>query len=186
MDVAAPSKSPVAALRCHRRPVPGGEALWGRLWRSSLSHCASMLVGSLQYVVVRGWLVFVVVRVHVIPAHGMVLELVPHQQAPQIGVTIEDDSEEIEYLTLLQFGAAPDRRKRGQMDAVGAVPRAQAQRQRAELITHGEEVIDHFKAAGNHRLADFIDLSLHAVHNLLYLHFFGELFGRPIDAGPKI
>src|ERR1035441_4773226 len=103
MDVAAPSKSPAAALRCHRRPVPGGGALWGRLWRSSLSHCASMLVGSLQHVVMRGRLVFVIIRVHVIPAHRMVLEIVPHQQAPQIGMPVEHDSEEIEYLPLLQF-----------------------------------------------------------------------------------
>src|ERR1035438_6382177 len=166
MDVAAPSKSPAAALRCHRPPVPGWGAWWGRLWRSSLSHYASMLVGSLQYVVVRGRLVFVIVRVHVIPAHRIVLEIVPHQQAPQIGMPVEDDSEEIENLPLLQFGAAPHRRKRGQMDAVGAVPRTHAQRQRAELLTHGEEVIDDFEAAGNHLLADFIDLSLHTVHNL--------------------
>ena len=51
----------------------------------------------------------------------MIFELVPHQNPPQIGMTVETDAVEIENLALLEFGAAPDRRERWQMRAVGAI-----------------------------------------------------------------
>jgi hypothetical protein len=45
----------------------------------------------------------------------MVLELVPHQDAAQVGMAGEDDAEEVEDLALLEFARAPDRGERGQM-----------------------------------------------------------------------
>ena len=71
----------------------------------------------------RRRLVLVVVGIDVIAAHGMVGELVPHQDAAQVGVAVEDDAEEVEDLALLELGAAPDRRERGQMDAGVAILR---------------------------------------------------------------
>src|ERR1035437_9855677 len=148
MDVAAPSK--------FRAVVPGGRrwlaqartVMWGK-WRcSSIPHFAEVLVRSLKHIIVRGRLIFVVIRIHVISAHRMVRELVPHQKAPQVGVSVKDDSEEIKYLAFLKLGAAPNRGERRQVDAVSAVLGAQAQWKRAVLLLHRDEVIDDFEVAG--------------------------------------
>ena len=80
-----------------------------------------MLVRLYQNIVVRRGLVLVVVGLDIVFAHGMIFKLVPHQYAAQIGMAVEDDSVEVEDLALLKFRAAPDWRKRGQMDFVGAV-----------------------------------------------------------------
>ena len=50
----------------------------------------------------------------VILAHRMIFELVPHQDAPQIGMAVETNAVEIENFALLKFGAAPNRRERRQ------------------------------------------------------------------------
>ena len=76
-----------------------------------------MPLGFLQHFVVRRGFVFVIVRLDVILAHGMGRELVPHQDAAQVGMTIEYDAVEIENLALLEFAAAPYRCERGQMSA---------------------------------------------------------------------
>ena len=76
----------------------------------------AMLAGAFQDFVVRGRLVLVVVGLDVVPAHGMVNEAVPHQDAAQVGMAVEDDAEEVEDLALLELGAAPDGSERGQMD----------------------------------------------------------------------
>ena len=65
----------------------------------------------------RGRLVLVVVGIDVVAAHGVVDELVPHEDAAEVGMAVEDDAEEIEDLALLELGAAPDGGERGQMDA---------------------------------------------------------------------
>ena len=73
-----------------------------------------MLFCSLQHIVVRCRLVFVIVRLAIIFAHRIILELVPHQNAPQIRMAVEANAVEIENLALLKFRAAPDRRERRQ------------------------------------------------------------------------
>ena len=60
-------------------------------------------------------------------------------------MTVEHDSVEIEYLTLLKFTAAPDRRKRRQMIFIGAIFRAQADDDRPVLFLHRVKVIDRFR-----------------------------------------
>src|ERR1700750_1630725 len=67
-----------------------------------------MLLRALQNFVVRRRLVFVIVRLPVIFSHREIFEFVPHQDAAQIGVTVEPDSVEIENFALLEFGAPPD------------------------------------------------------------------------------
>ena len=59
-----------------------------------------------QHFIVRRRLVFVIVGLDVILAHGVVLELVPHQNAAQVGMAVEDDAVEIEDLALLKFGTS--------------------------------------------------------------------------------
>ena len=81
---------------------------------------ATVLLCALQHFVVGGGLVFVVVGIDVVPAHGMVLEFVPHQQAAQVGVAVEEDPEEVEDLALLELRAAPDGGERGQMDCLAS------------------------------------------------------------------
>ena len=56
-----------------------------------------------QHIVVRCRFVFVIVRFTIIFAHRKILELVPHQDAAQIGMAVETDSVEIENLALLKF-----------------------------------------------------------------------------------
>src|SRR2546423_915459 len=75
----------------------------------------------LQHFIMGGWLVFVVIRLDVIFAHGMVLKAVPHQDAAQIRMTIENNAVEIKNLPLLKFAAAPNRRERRKMDFICAV-----------------------------------------------------------------
>jgi hypothetical protein len=48
-------------------------------------------------------------------------------------MAVEHDSVEIEYLALLKFAAAPDRRERRQMVFIGAILRAQADDDRPVL-----------------------------------------------------
>ena len=61
-----------------------------------------LLLRALQHFIVRSGLVLVIVWIDVIPAHWMVLELVPHEQAPQVVMPLEDDAEEVKNLALLK------------------------------------------------------------------------------------
>jgi len=51
---------------------------------------------------VRGRLLLEVVGGDVVLAHGVVLELVPHQDAAEVGVAVEHDAEEVEDLAFLE------------------------------------------------------------------------------------
>jgi len=64
----------------------------------------------------------------------MILKLVPQQQAAEVGVSVEDDPEEVEDLALLQLRAAPDGSERGEMDVGTAVLCAAAQDEGAVLF----------------------------------------------------
>ena len=98
----------------------------------------------------RGRFVFVIVRIDVVPAHGVVDEPVPHQDAAQVGVAVEDDAEEVEDLALLEFRAAPDGRERGQMDCSARGPAVRMRRMTGPcFFSMREEVIDDFEIAGS-------------------------------------
>jgi len=67
-----------------------------------------MLLCFFQYLIMRCWLPFVVMRFDVIFAHRMVLKIVPHQDAPQIGMAVEHDAVKVVDFALLKFAAAPN------------------------------------------------------------------------------
>ena len=115
-------------------------------WAASGAEGSSRLVGpvirrrnwvmrlrAVQHVAVRRGLPLVVVGLDVVLAHRMILELVPHQDAAQVGVALEDDAVEVEHLALLELARAPDRRERRQRDLVGAVAGAQPEDHRPVL-----------------------------------------------------
>ena len=106
-----------------------------------------------QHGIVCRRLVFKVVRLHIVLAHGMVFEAVPHQNPPQIRMAGKDDPEEVEDFALLELRRAPDRRQRRQLDLIGAVDGAHAKDERPMLPCHRIEVIDRFKESGLDALA---------------------------------
>ena len=53
----------------------------------------------------------VIIRLDVIFAHRMVLKIVPHQDATQIGMAVERDAIKVVDFALLKFAAAPDKRQ---------------------------------------------------------------------------
>ena len=144
-----------------------------------------------QHFIVRRGLVFKVVGLNVILAHGVVFEPVPHQNAAQVGMAGEDDPVEIEDLALLKLGRAPDGRERGQLDLVGAVRGRMRSTSGPMLLRDRNRVVDRFKIARLDALAGFVDgffdRLLDAVDGLrdltCYFHFFRDLFVGPIDAG---
>src|ERR1051325_7378310 len=148
MGVGAPSRlradRPQAASRpgrfwgrprsCGTKPVlPWGKC---RLARSNRRLLGATRLRLFQHVVVRRWLVFVIVRLDVILAHREILETIPHEDAPQVGMAVEDDAVKVECLTLLKFRAAPERRERWHMNLVSAVRGAKAHNNRAVLQRH--------------------------------------------------
>ena len=66
--------------------------------------CGLVRRGAGQHGIVRGVFVFVVVRIDVIAAHGVVLESFPHEQATEVWMAGEDDSVKVEDFALLKFG----------------------------------------------------------------------------------
>jgi hypothetical protein len=86
--------------------------------RHRAAAAAVMLLRFLQHFVVRRRLVFVIVRLAIIFPHRVIFELIPHQDAAQIGMTVEANAVEIENFALLKFRAPPDRRERRQMRAL--------------------------------------------------------------------
>ena len=60
-----------------------------------------MLFRFFQHVIVRRRLPFVIVRFAVVFSHRVIDKLVPHQNSPQIGMTLEMDPVEIENFSLL-------------------------------------------------------------------------------------
>src|ERR1043166_7205612 len=67
-----------------------------------------MLAGLFQHLIVGRRFVFVIVRFAIIFAHWIILEFIPHQNPPEIGMAVEANSIKIENFALLKFGAAPD------------------------------------------------------------------------------
>jgi len=148
-----------------------------------------VLLRTPEHVVVRRWLVVEVVRLHVIAAHGVVLEAIPHQQPPQVRMSRKDDPIEVEDLPLLKLRGAPDGRQRRQLDVFGSVDSPHPQNHRPVLLSHRIEVIDGLQAARLEtppRLFDsLLDRLFHTFHSLQDLtrnfNFLRDLFVGPID-----
>src|ERR1700728_289856 len=102
----------------------------------------AMFLMPLQHLIVRRGLVLKVIRLHVIAAHRVVLESVPHENAAQVGMARKDDPVEIEDLALLKLGRAPHGRKRRQLCLIGAVHGAHAQHQRTTFLGHGVKMVN--------------------------------------------
>ena len=88
---------PLVSLRCSVSRLFGGD----------------VFLGLLQHIVMRCGFVFVVLRLHVILAHGKILEAIPHQDAAQIRVAFKHNAEQVKDFSLLKFATAPDRCERG-------------------------------------------------------------------------
>ena len=95
-----------------------------------------MALGLLGHLIVRRWLVLVIVRLHVILAHRMILEPVPHQDASQVRMPVEDDPVEVVNLAFLEFRGAPERGERRQLHPVRAIARAHPQDDGPVLLRH--------------------------------------------------
>ena len=93
----------------HARGVGGVQCFWVGGWRRAAFSLARSRMWAWG-----GGFVFVVVGGGVVFAHGMVLELVPHEDAPEVGVAMEADAVEVENLAFLEFGGAPDGGERGE------------------------------------------------------------------------
>src|SRR5206468_13039365 len=72
------------------------------LIRESLHLGCLMLFCAFQDFVVRSRLILVVVRLDVIFPHGMVGEFIPHENPPQVGVSVEDDAIQVVRLAFLK------------------------------------------------------------------------------------
>ena len=137
-------------------PAPAGRNREGGVAGAFMGRAASfaaagrrvMLPGLGQHVAVGRGLPLVVVRLDVVLAHRVVLELVPHQDAPQVGMPVEDDAEKVENLPFLEFAGAPDRGQRGHGHVVGPVGRPLPDDDGAMLQGDRIEVVDDLKAAG--------------------------------------
>ncbi len=130
-----------------------------------------------------GGLVLVVVGVDVVAAHGVVDELVPHEEAAEVGVAVEVDAVEVEDLALLKFGAAPDGGEGGEMRVGVAVCGAEAEGEWAVVEFVRVEVVDDFEVAGGDGLLDLFDFLFCAVDLFEDFDFGGDFFGGPVDAG---
>src|SRR6266699_3868731 len=90
-------------------------ALWRNIFRAvQLRPWSVVFPCLLQHVIVRCRLVFVIVGFAIIFSHWMIDKFVPHENPPQVRVSVEMYAIKIKDFTLLKFGAAPDRRERGQ------------------------------------------------------------------------
>src|SRR6266480_7576121 len=76
---------------------------------------------SLQHLIMRRRLVFVVVGLAIIFTHWKIFEFVPHQNAAQIGMSVEINSVEIENFALLKLRAPPNWRQRRQPRAIRSI-----------------------------------------------------------------
>src|ERR1700719_2082683 len=81
----------------------------------------------------------------------MVFKSIPHKNPPQIRMTGEYDSKEIENLALLKLSGAPYGRERWQLDLIRPVDRAHTQDHRScdfpVCMLHRKQVIDRFQLA---------------------------------------
>src|ERR1051326_5095514 len=68
-----------------------------------------MLFRPFQNLVVRCGFVFVIVWLTIIFPHGVIGKLIPHQNAPQIGMTFEANTVKVENFALLEFRAPPNK-----------------------------------------------------------------------------
>src|SRR5687767_8389780 len=130
-----------------------------------------MPFGLFQYIIMRSGLVFVIVRLHVVFAHWMILKALPHQQAAESGMPIENNALEIENLTFLKLRAAPNVSERRYVHFVAAILRTQANDERAMFQLHRIEMINRFEKAGDLLVRGFLDFLLHTIHELLDLSF---------------
>ena len=95
-----------------------------------------MPFGLFEHLVVSCRLVFVIVRLDVVLPHWVIFKTFPHQDAAEIGMTVEDDSIQIIDLAFLKFRSPPDRGQRGQMVLFGPVASSQAQNDWAVFQFH--------------------------------------------------
>src|SRR5260370_34650290 len=139
-----------------------------------------MLLRLYQNIVVRCRFVLVVIRLDIVFTHGMIFKFVTHQYAAQIGMTVEDDSVEVEDLALLKLCTAPNRRKGWQMNLVGAVFRTQPKYDWPVLFLYRIQVIHGFQMSWRFAFPYFLDLLFHSIYKRLDLQLLRDLRIQPI------
>src|SRR5262245_18578019 len=98
-------------------------------------------------------------------------------------MAFEANAVKIEDLALLKLGAAPNRRQRWQVSAVGAIACAHANDDRSVFMGHRIKVINRLKVTGDFLLGRLNNLFLLAIDDLLYLRGFLRHANEPIDTG---
>src|SRR5437763_6797265 len=142
-----------------------------------------MLPGSLQHVVVRCGLVFVIVRFAIILPHWVIFKLIPHQDAPQIRMALEPNAVKIGNFPLLKFCAAPDWCERRQPRSGCAISSTHSNNYRSMFLPDRVQMIDRFEIAGNFLLLCYFLFLFLSLYNPFHLHFFFHYAIEPIDTG---
>src|ERR1700745_3512886 len=130
-----------------------------------------MLFCFLQHIVVRSRLVFVIVWFTIILAHWVIFELIPHQDAPHIGMIVEANAVQIEDFSLLKFCTAPDWRERRQPRFGRAMSSAHSNDYRPMFMRYRIQVINRFEIAWDFLLLGFLHFLFSSLYNLFHLHF---------------
>ncbi len=89
-----------------------------------------------------------VIRLDVIAAHGVVFELIPHENAAKVWMAGKNDAEEIEDFAFLKFCRTPDRRERWKhFDLVCPVDSAlcDLRRRGRMLLCDGEQMVNNLE-----------------------------------------
>ena len=101
-----------------------------------------MLLTALQHSVVGCRFVFVVVGLNKIFSHGMPFEIIPHHDAPHVGVPLKDNAKQIKDFSLLKFRTAPNRRRRRQGRHRFAIGSPKTKDEGAHALVDGIKVVD--------------------------------------------
>src|SRR5947207_564654 len=91
----------------------------------------------------------------IILPHWVIFELIPHQDAPHIGMTVEANAVQIEDFSLLKFCAAPNGSERRQPRFSCAISSAHSNNHRPMFLRDRVEVINGFEITENCLLLGF-------------------------------
>src|SRR5437879_5575672 len=135
----------------------------------------------LQHIVVRSRLVFVIVWFTIILPHWVIFELIPHQDAPHIGMALKPNTVKIENFALLKFCTAPDWCERRQPRSGCAISSTHSNNYRSMFLRDRIQVIHHFEIASDFLLLSFLHFLFRSLYNLSDLHFFCLHLIQPLE-----
>src|SRR6266513_3359641 len=140
-----------------------------------------MLFCSLQHIVVRSRLVFVIVWFTIILPHWVIFELITHQDATHIVMALKPNTVKIENFALLKFCTAPDWCERRQPRSGCAISSTHSNNYRSMFLRDRIQVINRFEIAWDFLLLGFLHFRFRSLYNLFHLHLFCHDAVEPID-----